>query len=153
MLKEFITKKKEFFLQFLKFGIVGLSNTLLSYILYIVILKILEHFNLFPEYDYIISSFSVFWICSLWSFWWNNKFTFNNSNRENSNLLFVYLKMVICYALTGLFLQNILLFLLVKYAGFSKEIVPLLILVVTVPLNFLLNRYWAFSSADCSDSV
>ena len=36
-------------IQFIKFGIVGLSNTLLGYVIYVVTLRILRAAQVFPE--------------------------------------------------------------------------------------------------------
>lgn len=132
--------------QVIKFGIVGLSNTVLSYLLYLVFLNVFENRHIFMNCDYIISSILTFWICTVWSFYWNNRITFVRKADEKRSLVKAYIKMVLSYSLTGLFLQNTMLYVLVEYWGLSKEIVPLLILIFTVPLNFLLNKYWAFRS-------
>ena len=64
----------ENFLQFVKFGIVGVSNSVISYILYVVALLFLQNFNVFPTFDYIISQVISFLLSVLWSFYWNKKF-------------------------------------------------------------------------------
>ena len=140
--------QSSFVRQFIKFGIIGLSNTILSYVLYLVFLKLFEKFGFFPNYDYIVSSVLTFCICSVWSFYWNNRFTFKKTEGEERNILKTFIKTVMCYSLTGLLLNNAMLYLLVEFCGLAKEIVPLLILVVTVPLNFLLNKYWAFGKKE-----
>lgn len=130
--------------QFFKFGIVGFSNTLLSYLLYLLFLKLFENHQVVSRFDYIISSVITFFICSIWSFYWNNRVTFKRKGEEKRDLKKTYIKMVLSYSLTGLFLHNTMLFVLVEFWSIPKEIVPILILIVTVPLNFLLNKYWAF---------
>ena len=130
--------------QFIRFGIVGVSNTLLSYALYLIFLKLFERFLLFPTHDYIVSSILTFCLCTTWSFYWNNKFTFRNEINEKSNLLTTFVKTVLSYSFTGLFLHNTLLYVLVEHIGLAKEIVPILSLFITIPLNFLLNKYWVF---------
>ena len=40
------------FMQFIKFGIVGISNVLISYFLYVLFLVIFQKFNLCPIIDY-----------------------------------------------------------------------------------------------------
>lgn len=134
------------FRQFIKFGIIGLSNTALSYVLYLVFLRLLESLRFFPDYDYLISSVVTFCICVVWSFYWNNRFTFKMENGENRNLLKAFAKTVLCYSITGLVLQNILLYIFVEFFFLPKEMVPLLVLFVTVPLNFIMNKFWAFKS-------
>lgn len=130
--------------QFLRFGIVGLSNTVLSYLLYLFFLYTFEKNHMFSNYDYIVSSILTFFICSVWSFYWNNRVTFKKENNEKRDFVKAYIKMVLSYSLTGLLLHNTMLYVLVEFWRISKELVPLLILVVTVPVNFMLNKYWAF---------
>lgn len=137
-----------FFRQFLKFGIIGLTNTILFYILYLVFLGLFKHIKVFAEYDYLISSVMAFFISAIWSFYWNNKYTFKNSDGVKRSLLKTFIKSVLSYSITGLLLQNVLLYVLVEFCGLPKEIVPLLILMITVPLNFILNKYWAFNQRD-----
>lgn len=148
MLKDFFRSKKNTIIQFLKFGIVGLSNTVLSYVLYLLFLKGFEHYDIFSDYDYLVSSIFTFCICTTWSFYWNNKFTFGRNNGEGYNAVKAFIKTVLSYSLTGLILHNILLYVLVEYMGIAKQVVPLINLVVTVPLNFLLNKYWAFRAEE-----
>lgn len=132
--------------QFIKFGIIGLSNTGLSYILYLLFLFLFKRYNLFPDFDYLISSVLTFCICTVWSFYWNNRFTFKTELNEQRNVLQSFVKTVICYSFTGLFLHNALLYLFVEWCNLPKEVVPLLNLVITVPLNFAINKYWAFKT-------
>ena len=133
--------KAEALAQFIKFGIVGLSNTLFSYGIYLLALFLLRPLNL--SWDYFVASVLSFVLSVLWSFIWNNRFVFKNKKSSQSigkSLLKTYLS----YASTGIVLGNILLFVFVALLGIPKTIAPLLGLVITVPLNFLLNKYWAF---------
>lgn len=131
--------------QFVRFGLVGISNTALSYVLYLIFLQLFEGGEIFPEYDYLVSSVLTFCICTVWSFYWNNRFTFKKKEGEQRNLWMAFVRTVISYSLTGLFLHNLLLYALVEWFEISKRIVPLINLIATVPLNFLLNKYWAFT--------
>ncbi len=136
--------QSSFIRQFIVFGIIGLSNTILSYVLYLVFLKSFECMHVFQRFDYLVSSVLTFCICVVWSFYWNNRLTFRKEDGEERNLLKTFVKTVMSYSITGLLLQNVLLYVFVECLGITKEIVPLLILIVTVPLNFTLNKYWAF---------
>ena len=92
--------KHEWIRQFLKFGIVGFSNTVLSYLLYLFFLYTFEKNHMFPNYDYIVSSILTFFICSVWSFYWNNRVTFKKKNNEKRDFVKAYIKMVLSYSLT-----------------------------------------------------
>lgn len=133
--------------QFIKFGIVGLSNTLVSYLIYIVSLKIFQSMELLSKTDYLVSSVIAFFLSVLWSFYWNNKYTFKTEEGEKRFLGRALLKTYISYALTGLVLNNIFLYVWVQIVEISKDIAPVINLIITVPLNFLLNKYWAFKKS------
>lgn len=130
------------FLQFVKFGIVGVSNTLISYIIYVVSLMFFERNGLIPDFDYIVAQVIAFFISVLWSFYWNRKFVFEVENGVSWPK--ALLKTYISYAFTGIFLSNVLLILWVQILHISKLIAPIINLLVSVPLNFILNKFWAF---------
>ena len=56
-------------MQFVKFGMVGLSNTLLSYILNVMVLLILMPFSV--SWDFFAGNIVGFVLSVLWSFYWN----------------------------------------------------------------------------------
>lgn len=136
-------KKENSLRQFIIFGIIGLTNTIISYLIYIIFLVICEKYHIFDKYDYILGSILGFLVSVAWSFYWNNRVTFKNHNKGRS-LWRALLKTYISYGLTGLIINNILLFVLVIKFGIAKQIAPLICLVITVPLNYVLNKYWAF---------
>ena len=52
----------------------------------------------------------------------------------------------ISYGFTGYILNSLLLFVMVDMCGISKYIAPLISLIASVPVNFLMNKLWAFKS-------
>lgn len=130
--------------QFIKFGIVGLSNTIISYIIYAASLLILRGINILPEIDYLIAQVTMFVLSVLWSFYWNNKMVFVQEKNEKRNIWKALLKTYISYAFTSLFLSSILLVFWVDFIGVSEFIAPIINLIVTVPINFLVQKFWAF---------
>lgn len=130
--------------QFIKFCTVGLSNTIISYLVYIICLRFFEIYHLFIGYDYFISSLSAFLISTFWSFCWNDRFTFKKGVGEKRSVWKALLKTYMSYSFTEVFVSNALLYLEIDRLGISKDIAPLINLSVTVPLNYLLNKYWAF---------
>lgn len=131
-------KKKVWFqslVQFIKFGIVGLSNTLISYVVYLV--------GVWLGIHYLLASVLGFVISVLNSFYWNNKYVFRQGDEER-NLWLTLVKTFMAYAATGLVLANILLYIWVDVLGISEYLGPVINLVITVPLNFVINKLWAF---------
>lgn len=55
-----------------------------------------------------------------------------------------FLKTYISYAGTGFVLSNILLILWVETCNILEIIAPLINLCVTTPINFFINKYWAY---------
>lgn len=133
--------KVEGLTQFVKFGLIGVTNTLISYGIYMLVIWLMKPVDF--AYDYIVGSVLGFIISVLWSFYWNNKLVFTEGS-EKRNILKSLLKTYLSYAATGIVLSNILLYVFVDLMGIPKAVAPILGLLITVPLNFILNKYWAF---------
>ena len=83
--KDLTDKKRQTFKEFLQFGLVGVSNTIISYLLYVVTLLLVSKSGV--KFDYIIANI-VSWLLSvLWSFYWNNKFVFKKEEGEKRKAL------------------------------------------------------------------
>ena len=119
--------------QFIRFGIVGLSNTAISLGIYYI-------FILIDKDLYLIGNTVGFLISVLNAYYWSNKFVFQKSEKGHLKPL---LKTYISYGMTFL-LSTCLLIVLVQYLDVQETIAPLIILFITIPLNFLLNKFWSF---------
>lgn len=131
-------------IQFIKFGIVGVSNTVLSYILYVTSLLLFQKTGIFKETDYIVAQIIAFILSVLWSFYWNNKMVFAAEDGKKRSVWKTLLRTYISYSFTGLFLNSILLIFQVRILHISEFAAPIINLTVSVPLNFLINKFWAF---------
>lgn len=136
--------KWETLLQFVKFGIVGVSNTVVSYVIYVVSLLIFQENKLIPSVDYLVAQVIAFILSVLWSFYWNNKYVFKKDENQERNLWQTLIKTYISYAFTGLFLNSIFSLLWVEWLGVPKIFAPIINLLVNVPINFFMNKFWAF---------
>lgn len=128
--------------QFIRFCLVGLSNTLLGYIIYIISMIVLSSFQY--RFDYLVSNIISFIISVFWSFYFNQKFVF----KIKLNRLFdTFLSLLRCYSsytISCVLLYNIVAFILVEIFVLNKYFVPIICLTITIPLNFILNKYWTF---------
>lgn len=131
-------------MQFLRFGIVGVSNTLVSYVIYVVSLLGFHKINLFPHSDYLVAQLIAFVLSVLWSFYWNNKMVFMKKEGQSRSIWKTLFKTYVAYSFTGLFLNSILIILWVQVIHISEFIAPIINLLVSVPLNFIINKFWAF---------
>ncbi len=146
MHKEYTDGIHDATLQFVKFGIVGVSNTVVSYVIYVGTLLGLQKAGLFPKVDYQIATFVAFVLSVLWSFYWNNKMVFVVEEGQSRNMWKTLLKTYVSYSFTGLFLNWLLGFFWVDIVGISKMLSPIINLLVSVPINFLINKFWAFKT-------
>ena len=137
-------------IQFIKFGIVGLSNTVISYVVYLVAFLAFREIGLFPKSDYLVAQYLGFVLSVLWSFVLNRKFVFQ-ADSESVPWPQALLKTYASYAFTGLFLNSILSILWVEWLGISKLIAPIFNLLLSVPINFVLNKFWAFKSKKAAE--
>lgn len=142
--KELTDKAIENTMQFVRFGIVGLSNTMISYVIYVVSLFGFHAAHILNEHDYIVAQVIAFIISVLWSFYWNNRKVFVAEENTQRNTWKALIKTFITYSFTGLFLSSVLLVLWIDVLKISKFIAPIINLLVTVPLNFIINKFWAF---------
>lgn len=132
-------------IQFVKFGIVGLSNTVISYgidmLCYYVILAPMA----WPSnVKIIVASVLAFVISVTNSYYWNNRYVFSSGERKTLlQHLLAYVRVVVCYAFTGLLLAPALR-VWMNDLGLPYWLSGLACLVVTIPLNFVMNKFWAF---------
>ena len=71
---------------------------------------------------------------------------FKKKEGESRNYLLSLAKTYASYAFTGLFMNSVLSMIWVEVLGWSKLIAPIINLLISVPLNFILNKFWAFES-------
>jgi len=142
--KEDNEKAAQALTQFIKFGMVGVTNTLLSYAIYVAVLKLLEPAHV--SWDYVAGNIVSFVLSVLWSFYWNNKYVFAEKEGQKRAVLPALLKTYAAYALTGILLTNVLSWVWIDVLGISRYIAPILNLVINTPLNFIINKIWAFQA-------
>ena len=118
--------------QFLKFGIFGVSNTLISLGVYYLLY--------FMGVNYLIANTMGFIISVLNSYYWNNRYVFKKTQKGHLKPL---IKTFMSYGLTFI-LSTGLLFLMVNYLGISKVVAPIIAIIITIPINFFMNKLWAF---------
>lgn len=122
--------------QFLKFGIVGLSNTLVSLAVYYVFLWVNPKL-------YLVGNV-IGWVVSVANaYYWNNKYVFGDGQKGLRQTLKKLSKTYLSYGATFV-LSTLLLYIEVDILSWSSVISPFVNLIITIPLNFLLNKFWAF---------
>lgn len=152
--------KSKLLKQIISFGIVGVLNTLVSQVIYMICVALGLH--------YLAASVIAFIISVLHAYLWQTKIVFKEDESLEKRVWWkVLLKTYAAYAFTGLFLNNVLLVLwidVLKIERFTPpltefvnnigidmdnhelavDIAPLLNICVNVPLNFIINKFWAY---------
>lgn len=161
-------------IQFIKFGLVGVSNTLVNYIVYVIFVSLGVH--------YVIANALGFVISVLNAYFWGSRFVFKEDETKEKRIWWqVLLKTYASYTL-GFILNTLLLILWIditnigQYFGFvgniigamsgiftflpksmaseeiSEIVAPILNMFVTVPINFVINKFWAYRQKNKSDN-
>ena len=126
-----MVQSRESFIQFVKFGLVGVSNTIIALAVYYALIWL--------DMNYLLAN-TISWIVSVFNaFYWNNRYVFKNEAYWLKSLFRTY----VSYGASFL-IGSALLYIFIEFCGISKNIAPLLTLVVSIPLNFLLNKFWTF---------
>lgn len=127
---------KSTFIQFIKFGLVGVSNTLVSWLCYYSVLWIDDRLYLFGSIIGGILSIAN-------AFFWNDRFVFSGGKSDIKSKLIRLGKTYISYGATSLF-GIMLLFIEVDFLHLDKALAPPVNLIITIPLNYMINRLWTF---------
>ena len=122
--------------QFIKFGIVGVSNTLISLAVYEICVHLGCHYLLANAIGLVISVVN--------AYYWNNRCVFGDGQKKPFHQhVKTYFKSLTAYGGTFV-LDSLLLMLWVEVIGVPEALAPILNLMITIPLNFLVNKYWTF---------
>jgi putative flippase GtrA len=115
---------------FLKFCIVGVLNTIIGYVLFILFLN---------WFNYLISLTISYIITIIHSYFWNRFWTFKSSGRP----LMEFLRFISVYI--AVFGSNALtLFLLIDFFGFKPWMAQLFSLSIVTIISFTGHKYWSF---------
>ena len=135
--------KRASLLQFVKFGIVGLSNTLIAYAVYAACVWLGCH--------YLVANGLGFVVGVLNAYYWSDRYVFKKGEGETRSALWTLAKTYLAYGATGLLLASLLLYVYVDQWHVSAYLAQLLVLVVTVPLNFIINKCWSFKTKQTNE--
>ena len=119
--------------QFVGFGIVGIFNNLICLAVYYLVI----YFN---ASWYLFGNVLGFLVSTLNAYIMNSKFVFKAKKFDKLNLGKTY-----CAYLISLGISTLLLYVLVNKLQVDARLAPIFSLMVTVPFNFILNRFWVYN--------
>ena len=116
--------------KFVKFGLVGVLNTLINWIIFALL-------NFIGVY-YIVANVIAYVIATANSYIWNSKwvFKYNGKNKKETTAKFVILNLI------GLGLNTGILYLLVDMVGFNKLIALVITTGIVMIINYIVNKLW-----------
>jgi putative flippase GtrA len=117
--------------EFIKFGIVGVSNTLITFVIYNILLKLGINYLLANVIGYICGMIN--------GFIWSKNWVFRVS--KESKMYFIKFALV---NLLSLAVSTGLLMVLVKQLSLNSTIAQLITTCITVVINYLLNKIYTF---------
>lgn len=118
------------FQQFIKFGLVGGVNTLLTYIIYLMMCQFFSP-TISIAVGYGITTIIGLIINKLW--------VFNNDSKFYTVIwkyYFVYI--------SSWFLTVVITSVLTRYTNTNHVLIPLLTLSISIPFNFIFSKIWVF---------
>ena len=160
---DFEMRMKKGFWQFVKFAIVGLSNTLISEGIYTLLVFFRVH--------YLLAAFIGFSLSVCNAYYWSSRYIFNDNDENGNDGRRIWWKQFIKTYLAyfwGYLVSAVLLVFWVEIVDVSSWMVPLagwfavhgakrvdaaflgrvlaagINMLITVPMNFVLNKYWAY---------
>lgn len=119
--------------QFIKFSVVGASNTVIDFGVYLLSTRVLGFY-------YLIGNVISFTVAGTWSYVINRKWTFRDTTTRVHTQ---YLKFLIV-SLVGLGLTSLLLYLFVHHLHLHDIVGKALAVAIVLIWNFSLNRLWTF---------
>ena len=158
--------KKASVIQFIKFGLVGLSNTAVNYIVYLIFVSL--------GVQYLIANTIGFIVSVLNAWFWGSRFVFKEDETKQKRIWWQVLLKTYASYLLGFFLNQILLWVWIdvtdigQYFMFVGDIInactgiigigpkqftsgdlskilgPIINIFITVPINFVINKFWAY---------
>jgi putative flippase GtrA len=155
-------KKVKTLWQFIKFGLVGVSNTVVSLSVYMICCHVIGT-------NVHIANAMGFVISVSWAYFMQSRFVFKEDETKEKRVWWkALIKTYVAYSFTGLFLTELLLIFWLNIVNLSQYITPLAMwlktninltmsnvklaetivpfmnMVVTIPINFCVNKFWAY---------
>lgn len=136
-------KQKETLIRLFRFCCAGAVNTIVDYAVYALVLWVLPQ-----EWSraYIPAQALGFVAGTLNAYYMNGGWVFKRKGEKRRGGKTILLRTFIGYAVTFLLAEGLLM-LWIEVFGINRYIAKLLNLCVTIPLNYLINRFWTFREA------
>ena len=128
----FMESKVVELINIIKFSIVGVSNTLLNFVIFILLNNI--------GINYILASIIAYSISIINSYFWNSRLVFKYDNKNKKSILIKF----IILNLIGLSINAVLMATLVGVLAIKKIVAMFIVSLLVMCINYILNKIWVF---------
>ena len=127
--------------QFIKFAVVGVINTSIHTLIFNIASVLGFHYLISQTLGYLISSINGFLM--------NYKLVFKADNADKRTIMRYYatytMSFIIMLVMSYIYVDLLGLNPMIDFFSIvTVKVLPLLTLVVTVPFNFILSKYWVY---------
>ena len=120
--------------QFMRFGVVGVANSLLDFSVFFLLHRTLE-------FGYVSANGGAWLLAVSFSFFGNKFWTFR-AHAVNAGKQYIRFLVVSCI---GLGISTLLLYAFIEFGGLAATIAKVLCIVVVAFWNFYANKFWTFN--------
>ena len=122
------------FINIVKFSIVGVSNTVLNFVIFILLDSL--------GVNYMVASITAYSLSIINSYFWNSRLVFRceNKNKKSVVIKFVILNLI------GLSINTLLMAVLVGILEFKKIVAMFIATLLVMCINYVLNKIWVFKN-------
>jgi len=125
--------------QFIKYGIVGASNTVITLVIYAICVEVGVPSAIALAFGYLAGTFNSYLLNHFW--------TFRGGEREHATAGRRFATVQLC----AFGVNEVLLYVLVHHAGFDtttkKELAQVILTVPVLVVTFFVNRAWSFAAS------
>jgi dolichol-phosphate mannosyltransferase len=125
-------RRRENWVQLVKFGLVGASGYLVNLAVYALLLKE-------ARLHYVAAATGSFLVAASWNYWWTRAWTFRT---QRGNFGIQGMRFFIVSA--TVYGANIGLLAALVSSGLGKIVAQAIAIILVTPLNFLGNKLWSF---------
>lgn len=126
------------FIQFCKYVLMGVTNTLLDLAVYLALTRFI---NFFETYIFLAKAIS-FFVAATWSFFGNRQWTF----QRTTSITFEEISKYYAVACVNACINVGVDYISVRLFGLPDTIAIIIAAAATVVLGFILNKWWVFST-------
>lgn len=126
-------------IQFIKFAIVGASNTAITFVSYYLLIKLGLHYSIANILAYCVGIVNSYIFNSIWVFK-------STSERKSTASKFLVVN------LAALSLSTALLFLFVDMFGVNELVAQIIVTLLVLVVNYTANKLWTFKAKEALEN-